>query len=183
MRTASVVLFALVVIATPASAKVTIDYAHDYDFSAVKTFTYVETSETNAASQLDDERIASAVVRHLTEGGLEQVESGGDIAVTYHVATEDNTVYNTSTFGYGGWGPGWGAWGGTGMGSATTTESTYTQGTLVIDAYDSETKDLVWRGTATDTVKDNPEKRAKQIDNALDDLGKKWHKILKNQGE
>jgi hypothetical protein len=34
-----------------------------------------------------------------------------------------------------------------GMGSATTTESTYTEGTLMIDAYEPGDKKMVWRGT------------------------------------
>ena len=178
------ILIVLVLIAVPSLAqKVTIDYAHDYDFDSVKTFAYVETEDTNAASPLIHDRIKAAIIRELTEGGLQQVDSGGDIAVTYHLSTQDNTVYNTTNFGYGGYHPGWGGWGGAGMGSSTTTASTYTEGTLILDAYDSNEKKMIWRGTGTVTIKEKPEKQAKQIDNILEKIGNRWDKILKNMGE
>ena len=53
----------------------------------------------------------------------------------------------------------------------------------MIDAYEPESKELVWRGMSTVTVKDNPQKRAKQIDKIMSKLGKKWEKILKNEGK
>jgi len=172
--------------ATPALAqKVTIDYAHDFDFEAVKTFQYVETKDSNSASQLTDDRIKNAIIRELTEGGLKQVESDPDLFVTYHLTTQENTVYNTTSSGYGGYGGygrGWGGWGGS-MGSSTTTASTYTEGTMIIDGYEPGEKKMVWRGTGTVTVKSKPEKQSKQIDSILDKLGAKWDKILKNQGE
>jgi hypothetical protein len=179
-------LMALAVAAAPALAqKVTIDYAHEFDFDAVKTFTYVDTPETNAGNQLDDERIRGALINALVDGGLKQVDSGGDIAVTYHLATQEQRVFNTTTYGYGGWGAGWGGWGyrGVGMGGATTTESTYTEGTLIFDAYEPAEKKLVWRGVGTVTIKDNPEKRAQQIDNIISKLEKKWSKIHAGEGK
>ena len=122
---------------------------------------------------------------------LGEMKENGEY-VTYHVVTEDNTVFNTSSFGYGGMGPGWGGYGGYGyggygygggMGSSTTTATTYTDGTLILDAYDPETKKMVWRGTGTVTLKSKPEKQAKQVDKILTKMGTKWDKILKNQGE
>ncbi len=183
-------LLAVVVAAAPAVAqKVYIDYAKDFDFGTVKSYTYMETPDSDAGADLDDQRIESAIFNSLSD--LERVDSGGDIYVTYHVSTEEQKQFNTTTYGYGGWGPGWGGygrygygWGGTmGMGGATTTSSTFTEGTLVIDAYEPESKELVWRGMSTVTVKDNPQKRAKQIDKIMSKLGKKWEKILKNEGK
>ncbi len=191
-RLTPILLVALVLVAAPTFAqKVYIDYAKDFDFSSVKTFMYKETPDTDAGTSLDDQRIESAIFNALEEGGIERVDSGGDIIVTYHVTTEEQTQFNTTTYGYGGWGPGWGGygrwgygWGGTmGMGGATTTTSTFVEGTIVIDAFEPEKKELVWRGMSTITVKDNPEKRAKQIDKIMAKLEKKWQKILKNEGK
>lgn len=194
MRRMLFLVVALTVIAAPAIAqKITIDYAHDFDFSQVKTFTYVETQDTDLQNSLADTRLESAILRELTGGSLKQVDSGGDIYITYHVVTKDNTVFNTSSFGYGGMGPGWGGYGrfgygyggygyGGGMGSSTTTATTYTDGTLILDAYEPASKKMVWRGTGTVTLKSKPEKQAKQVDNILTKMGKKWDKILKNQG-
>ena len=179
-------------IAAPSfAAKVTIDYAHDFDFSTVKTFTYVDTGDSNASNQLTDGRIKNSIIEHLKSSGLQQVDSGGDLSVTYHVTTKDQTVLNTTSYGYGGRGAGWGGYGrgragggyygGVGMGSATTTASSYTEGTLIVDAYEPGEDNMVWRGIGTITVKDDPEKQGKQVDKIMSKLGKKWEKILKGQ--
>jgi hypothetical protein len=185
-------LLVLAVVAGPSVAqKVTIDYAHDFDFETIKTFQYVETKDSNAGNDLTDNRLRNAIVREAKDGGLQQVESNPDMYLTYHVTTKDNTVFNTTNYGYGGYGPGWGgygAWGyGYGMGffndTATTEIYTYTEGTLIIDAYDPASKELIWRGTGTVTLKAKPEKQAKQVDKILTKIGREWEKILKNQGK
>jgi hypothetical protein len=90
-------------VATPALAqKVTIDYAHDFDFKAVKTFAYVDTEESNSSNSMMNDRIAAAIKRELTEGGLKEVSDNPDLYVTYHITTKEKTVYNTTNFGYGG---------------------------------------------------------------------------------
>lgn len=193
MRKLLLLMIALTVVATPSIAqKITIDYAHDFDFSTVKTFTYVETQDTDLQETLADQRLESAILRELRSGNLKQVDSGGDLYITYHVVTEDNTVFTTDHFGYGGWGPGWGGYGGYGyggygygggMGTSTTRATTYTDGTLIIDAYEPGAKKMVWRGTGTVTLKAKPEKQAKQVDNILTKMGNKWNKILKNEGK
>ena len=191
MKRMLLLALALAIVAAPSVAqKITIDYAHDFDFDAVKTFTYVETQDTDLQNTLADTRMESAILRELGSGSMKQVDSGGDIYMTYHVVTKDNTVFNTSSFGYGGYGPGWGGYGrygygyGGGMGgSSTTTATTYTGGTLILDAYDPATKKMIWRGTGTVTVKAKPEKQTQQVDNILAKLGKKWDKILAGQGK
>ena len=183
MKKTLLLLVVLGLAATPALAqKVTVDYAKSFDFKSVKTFQYTDTKDTNAKNELVDGRIKDAIVRELTEGGLKQVDANPDIYVTYHYSSKDDTVYNTTGFGYGGVGMGWGGWG-PGMGSSMTTTSTFTEGTLVIDAYEASDKKMVWRGTGTVTVKSKPEKQTQQIDNILSKLGDKWDKILAGQGE
>jgi hypothetical protein len=169
--------------ATPALAqKVTIDYAHDFDFENVKTFKYVDTKDSDTGSELMRTRIVDAIKRELREGGLEEVSENPDLYVTSHGVARENTVYNTTGYGYGGYGRGWYGWGG-GMASTTTTATTYTEGTLVIDAYEPSEKKMVWRGTGTVTVKSKPEKQMKQVDKILAKLGKRWDKILAGQGK
>ena len=178
------------IVATPTVAqKITIDYAHDFDFSEVNSFQYVETKDSNVGNDLTDDRLHAAIIREMKENGGQEVTSDPDVFITYHVVTKDNTVFNTTSYGYGGWGPGWGGYGrygygyGAGIGpmDSTTRAYTYTDGTLIIDAYDPETKKLIWRGTGTVTLKSKPEKQAKQVDKILDKMGKQWDKILKGQ--
>jgi len=52
---------------------------------------------------------------------------------------------------------------------------TYLEGTLVVDLFDAANRKLVWRGVATDTVSDNPQKNAEHIDKAVEKMfGKKF---------
>lgn len=52
--------------------------------------------------------------------------------------------------------------------STTTTVRKYTRGTLVVDIWDALTKHLVWRGTATDTASENPEKNEQNLKKAME---------------
>ena len=192
MKKALGLVFVLALAATPAMAqKVTIDYAHDYDFEAIKTFQYVATEKSDVkGNDLMDQRVEDMIKKELREGGGTEVQSDPDIYVTYHFTSQENTSYNTTSMGYGGYGGyggGWGGYGGMGgmggMGSSTTYATTYTEGTLIIDLYDPETKKLVWRGTGTVTVKAKPEKQIKQIDNIITKIGAKWDKIVHGQGK
>jgi hypothetical protein len=183
-------IFVAVLIATPAMAqKVTVDYAKEFDFGSLKTFQYVETQESNPANSLMADRVTNMIKKELKEGGLTEVTENPDVYVTYHYTSQENTSYNTTSMGYGGYGGygmGWGGWGGYGMGgmgSSTTYETKYTEGTLIIDGYDPEEKKLVWRGTGTVTVKAKPEKQIKQVENILEKIGKKWDKMFHGKGK
>jgi hypothetical protein len=188
----TLIALALVVVALPASAqKVSIDYARGFDWNAVQTFQYVDTPESNIQdNQIMADRVASMIRQEMREGGLREVEENPDLYVTYHFTSEERKSYNTTSMGYGGYGGYWDDWGGWGdpfggpmMGSSTTREYSYEEGTLIIDAYDSSEKKMVWRGSGTVTVKDKPEKQVKQVENILKKLGKKWDKILAGEGK
>ena len=177
-------VFVLALMATPAMAqKVTIDYAHDYDFDSVKTYQYVNTSESNVkGNDIMAQRVEDMIKKELREGRLTEVSENPDIYVTYHFTTEERTSYTTTNFGYGGFHGGWYGWGG-GMGTSTTQQYNYTDGTLIIDAYDASEKKMIWRATGTVTVKAKPEKQIKQVENILEKIGKRWDKILAGQGK
>jgi hypothetical protein len=184
MKQALGALFVLCLAASPALAqKVNIDYAHDFDFSSVKTFQYVDSAESNARNPLMADRIQAMIKEKLTAGGLTEVAANPDLLVTYHVTSQDQTVFNTTGFGYGGYWGGWRGWGAPVMASSTTTAHTYTEGTLIIDAYDAAEKKMVWRGTGTVTVKEDPEKQVKQVEKILKKLGDKWKKIHAGEGK
>lgn len=190
MRKALGLIFVLALVATPAMAqKVTIDYAHDFDFNTVKTYQYLDTPDSNVKNQLMADRVTSMLKKELAEGGLKEVTENPDIYVTYHYTSQENTSYNTTSVGYGGYGGYYGGWGGWGpygvggMGSSTTYATTYTEGTLIFDAFEPGDKKLVWRGTGTVTVKAKPENQIKQVDKILKKLGSKWDKILAGKGK
>src|SRR5262245_10019915 len=102
-----------------------IDYDHSANFSAYRTFTWVEQPQTENPFMAD--RIVQAVNAHLRAKGLEQVPEGGDLGVKVGMKTEEKQIVNTYYDGFNGWnywpywgpGPGWG-YGWNGPGWATT---------------------------------------------------------------
>ena len=75
-----------------------------------------------------------------------------------------------------GYGPRWGYGWGANMGSSmsTTTSSTIPVGELVVDLYDPEQKQLVFRGLATDTLSTKAEKNTKKIQKSVEKIFKKY---------
>jgi hypothetical protein len=163
-----VLVFAFALAANVFAQKVETDYDHSANFSQFKTFMWVKPPKMD--DQIQAKRIVDAVNAQLTAKGLQLVQSGGDLAIASHVATQQEHTLNTF---YNGFGGGW-RWGGWPGGTATTTVDTYTVGTLVVDLFDTHPKQLVWRGTATDTVSDKPEKNAEKINKAAEKMFEKF---------
>jgi hypothetical protein len=108
------------------------------------------------------DRIKEAVDSALAAKGWRRVESGADISIMAMEMTNEHRTLNTyyDNFG-GGWG--WGGW----FGTSTTTENTYTVGTLVVDFFDSNTKMLVWRGSASGTLSAKSDRNIRKLDKAV----------------
>jgi hypothetical protein len=67
-------------------------------------------------------------------------------------------------WGWGGWGWG-GGWGpGFGSGMATTTTTDQNVGNLVIDLFEGSSKQILWRGLATENLSSNGARNTKQLD-------------------
>ena len=147
------------------SMKVNNDYDRQADFSSYKTYAWHE-SETSLKDEapLAHERIVQAVDGQLGARGFQKVAENPDVFVTYHAEQDQQMTLNTDYMG-GGWGfgPGWYWGGGMGMTSSRTTVQTYDVGTVVVDLWDSSQKRLVWRGTVSDTISDDPQKNAEKI--------------------
>jgi hypothetical protein len=176
----STALGALLATAPAFAQKAYIDYDKNYDRSTVKTYAWGETDSTLAQSHpRAHDHIVAAIDSHLQQKGLQKVDADADVFVTYHTNSQQELSVNTDSWGYGYpssfyWNPYWGA----GYGSTTTTVTTYNRGTLIVDVWDAETKKLIWRGSATDIVPENPEKAYKKIDKALDKIVAKWEQAV-----
>ena len=148
--------------ATASFAEVKTDYDRTADFSRYKTYSW---GKVHTQNPLWGDRIKAAVASALAAKGWTEIESGGDVSIMAMEMTEDNRTLNTyyDNFG-GGWG--WRRWGGgfgDGFGTSTTTEETYRVGTLVVDLFDTSTKKLIWRGSASDTLSDKSDKNIKTL--------------------
>jgi uncharacterized protein DUF4136 len=149
---------------------VKVDFDKDANFGALKTFAArIGTSWNNP---LSEKRVLGEIEQTLTEKGWKKAadEASADAVVVLHGATQVKKDLNTFySGGYGGYG--WRGFGG-GMGTATTTTSEYTVGTLVVDIFDAKSKQLVFRGTAQDELSDKPEKNQKKLAKASDKMFK-----------
>jgi hypothetical protein len=147
--------------------KVNVDFAEDADFSKFRTYQYQ--NGTLVPSQLMDQRVIAAIDYHLAMKSYEQVHANPDLAVTYHAAARRGQTITTDHFG-----TGYGRYWGSGIGTSTSRVHNYTKGALVVDIWDAKEKSLLWRGTATDTVSDKPEKNEKKINKSFEKMFKKF---------
>jgi len=159
---------AFVLLASGAFAQdVKVDYDKAFDFSTLKTFALK--MGTTWGNPLSEKRVTSEIEAELVKKGWSKTdEASGNAIVVLHGATQQKKDLNTFYSGYGG---GW-RWGG--MGSAQTTVSEYTVGTLVVDIFDAKSKQLVFRGTATDELSDKPDKNVKKLEKASEKMFKNF---------
>lgn len=172
-RTAIAIAGALLLPVVLLAQSVTRDWDKKYDFATVKTFSIK--IGTSWGNQLSENRVMNDLSEAITEKGWKKVESEAtaNVVVVVHGATQVKHTLNTFySGGMGGYGYGYYGMGGAGMGTATTTSSEYTVGTLVVDIFDLKTKNLIFRGTASDEINKDPKKNEKKLDKAAQKLFK-----------
>ena len=158
------------------TTKVNVDYDKSVDFSKYKTYSfYGWAKESNKIlSPFDQERIEKAFAEEFNKRGLKFVNEGGDLTVALYIATQhkqETTATTTTTgmggyYGYGGYwgyGPAWG-WG-PGFTSSHTTYNTeeYREGTLIIDVFDTQKKQLIWEAVGTKRIDESTKGREERI--------------------
>jgi hypothetical protein len=170
-RTAFVLMGMMLLFAGKSSAQqVKTDYDRGANFGQYKSYSWQQVKTKDA---LDVDRIKSAVNAALAAKGWTLVESGGDVAIIAIEMTRDQQTLNTFYDGFGG-GWGWRRFGGGGFGEATTTTETYKVGTLVIDLFDTKTKQLIWRGASSDTLSNISDKNIKNLDKGVEKMFKNF---------
>jgi uncharacterized protein DUF4136 len=146
------------------------DYDRSANFTQYKTYSW---AKVKTKDPLDVDRIKTAVNAALSAKGWTQVESGGDVSIVAIEMARDQQTLNTFYDGFGG-GWGWRRFGGGGFGEATTTTETYKVGTLVVDLFDSKTKQLIWRSSSSDTLSNNSDKNIKNLDKGVEKMFKNF---------
>jgi Domain of unknown function (DUF4136) len=170
MRLSRIGMVAAVLALTAGTAlaeRVTADYNREANFSHYKTFMWIK--EPRTANPLMRQRVMDDVNAVLKAKGLRLVTADADLGVAAHAATKEEKTLNTFYDGFGGWRWRWG-----GPGEATTTVQTYEVGTLVVDLFDTNTKEAVFRATASRTLSGNPDKNTKNLNEAIDKMFKNF---------
>ena len=153
--------------ATLSAQQVTYNYDQSANFANYHTYKWVEIAGAAYPNQIVDQQIKQAIGGQLNQKGLTPATGdNADLDVGYQIAMSQQKQLNT--FGnFGGW---------RGMGGmGTITESTINNGTLVVDLYDPNMKQLVWRGQGTKSI--NPSGNQQKN---LNNLNKAVAKIMKN---
>jgi hypothetical protein len=142
--------------AVAAWAGVTTDYDHNVNFTQYKTYSW---GKIQTANGLWDDRVKSAIANQLAAKGFSEVPSGGEVVVTARDAIQNQQQLNTFYDGFGG-----GRRFGGGMGMSTTSVDNIKVGTLLVQLFDGQSRNLVWSASATDTLSKNPDKNIKSLD-------------------
>jgi Domain of unknown function (DUF4136) len=120
---------------------VKLDYDHDVDFSRYKTFGWsvAQQPAKNAANHV---RITRAVEEGMTAKGLTKDAAGAPDVFLMYTARVGDTVKVTGR-------PGGSSWDSTNLRTMVDLNK-IREGTLVLEMYDAHTKEVVWRGVATE---------------------------------
>ena len=183
MRTQRRILYAMLITLIWATAsfaqEVKTDYDRSTDFSQYKTYSW-ERVQTQDALWVD--RIKSAVNSAFAAKGWTEVESGGNVSIIAMEMTQTHQTLNTyyDSFGGGwGWGRRFGGWGDS-FGESTTVPDSYRVGSLVVDLFDSSTKNLIWRGSMSEALSDKSKKNIKNLNKGVVKLFDHFPPSVKN---
>ena len=163
MVSVSVGVMALFTVACGYSIKTATDYDRTVQFSNYHSF-FILKGNPSGNPLMDQRATADVESALMAKGWMELPEGEGQAAVVIHAATRNKHTYDMF---YDGWGAGW-RWGG--FGDTTTFVETYKVGTLVVDIFDSSTKQAIWHGFASDALSDSAKSNAQATEEAVDKL-------------
>jgi hypothetical protein len=150
------------------NAQVKTDYDHSANFSSYKTYSWMK---VQAGNSLWNERIQRDVDAQLAAKGWTKVESNGDASVSAFRSTQNQTTLETFYDGFGG---GWRFRGFGGEGISTTTADVTKVGNVVVDIFDTHTKNLIWRGMDTGDLSSNTNKNIQKPSKDINNMFKKF---------
>lgn len=156
-------LFAIVLLCLSVSPMAFAQTTHvtwDHNANFAGFHTYMWQTSPNPAKGAWDQRIIEAIDKQLQARGLTKVNSNPDLWVVY-----SNSIQNVkSVVGIGYVLPSIFEEEGGPAGYATYMNKV---GTLVVELADTKTKQLVWRGSASDTISDKTNKDISNLDKAV----------------
>ncbi len=192
------VLLGTLAVAAPAFAQnVHTDYDHHVDFKRFHTYCV---DRVHAADPFMESRLRDSLNYRLTQNGLQnatgatrtrhdqgpapvEIPASCDLVVRAIGSVRERQEYVSfyngfgPGWGYGGWGGGFGGWGGPwgGWGGPAVTQvDQIPVGTLVVDVYDTKTKQLVFRGIATSDISSHADKNTRRLNISIDKIFKKF---------
>ena len=153
-----------------------VDYQYDpqTDFSSMKTFGWHPVPPTGSVNELVVKQVRGEVMQLLEGKGLKSGQENPDFLIAIHGGKVSKLDIVDWGYSYGG--PGRYERYGPYSTSRRIDVHEYEEGNLVLDFVDTDTTELIWRGTATDALDANapPEERRKQIKEAVTKIFAKY---------
>lgn len=149
------------------SLRVTNDYDPQFEFSKQRTFAVVHHNREGEDTLFNDRLLKALQADLISKGYAQSSKAEADLVFVFHTKVESKTDIDTDyqMVGYGRYGYGGGM-------VARTSTYHYTKGTLIIDALNPKDEKIVWRGIATDTLREHktPQKRTEYINGVVKEL-------------
>ena len=178
MKRTTLILTVIFISISIHAQKVVYDMDKSVDFSQFKTFEFLgwQDDTGNLLNDMDKKRLQTSFTSEFDARKLERTDGEADMAISiYVVVSQEKSVtaytnFHTNT-GYRyrrSWG--WSS----GYATTSYSEKDYLEGTIVVDVFDGESKELIWQGVVSGTIKAKPEKREKSIPKVVAKLMKKF---------
>lgn len=153
-----------------AAQSVTYTFDPNTDFSKFKTYKWVAIKDAPQLDELTADQLIATLDVELAKKGLTKTQSDtADLYIGYQIAKGNASQLGTPNLGVS-----YGSGVGGSSGSAAVTTTVHS-GKLVLDMYESEKKQLVWRGVIAHSIDANakPDQKQKHMDQTV-------AKLLKN---
>jgi hypothetical protein len=165
-------VLALGLLAGCSSLTVNYDYDTNVDWAKYETYAWMggqNNAPQDPSSPLMDSGLLDKRIRSAVEWEMEQREmkpaDDPDVLVIYHLGSEDKLQVTDWGYRYSDY-----YWG---YGGRQIDVYEYTQGTLVIDVIDAESKNMIWRGIGQkviDQTQRSPEEVQEKIDQIINKI-------------
>ncbi len=161
-----------IIIGGCSSIQVKNDYDPGFDFSRLKTFAILY-NQSKAGNSLNQERISKAIKRELDIKGYKETEKKyADFYVVFHTNVTNKTQIVTDykrvgLYPYRYWAS---------PRIPVQRQYSYKEGKIIIDALSPKTKQIFWRGIATDRLQSfkSPEERIEYINRVINEVLKSF---------
>ena len=154
--------FLTLLASAPAWAQqVNVDFDKSVNFAGFKTYGWTPGTIPPEANPLNVQRVQSAVEAELSAVGLVKVDKDPDVLVAIHGATKEEV--SLQSYGYA-----------PRFGGGTVNVNRVPVGMIAVDIIDARAKKLAFRGTASDSISDNPQKNEKKIHKAVEKMFEKY---------
>jgi hypothetical protein len=142
----------------PARPKVTIDTSPTANFSSYRTYSWYKSQIPVGMNAVGYQRIISTIDAQLARRGYRQAEQAdqADLSLILTIGAKDKMEVQS-----------WGRWG------WRQDVYQYVEGQLSLDVFETQTRQAVWHGHVTDTIRPNRSNQ-KTVDSAIQKLMAKW---------